>query len=208
MKLYIAIAHQGNQRGGHSRNISKEPIMYSKIFAGAAIALALVAAGCSSPTPLSSTASSASGAAAGSGAGAATVGTQPVAKSTVAAVVVHPLDDPKSPLAARSVYFDFDSYVVHASNAAILDNHGKYMLSHQTANLRLEGHADERGGREYNLALGQKRAEAALQSLKLLGVSDKRMEAISFGKEKPVGLGHDEESWSKNRRADLNYKTR
>ena len=82
------------------------------------------------------------------------------------------------------------------------------MLNHQTANLRLEGHADERGGREYNLALGQKRAEAALQSLKLLGVSDKRMEAISFGKEKPVGLGHDEESWSKNRRADLNYKTR
>lgn len=178
--------------------------MHSKFLSGAALGLALAITGCTTTTPLEPTPATATG----SGATAATGGMQPVAKSAVQPVVAHPLDDPKSPLAAKSVYFDLDSYVIHASDSVVLDNHGKYLLGHPSAALRLEGNADERGGREYNLALGQKRAEAALKALKLLGVSEARMEAISYGKEKPVALGHDEESWSKNRRADLSYKTR
>lgn len=178
--------------------------MYSKLFSGAALGLALTITGCGTTTPLDSSAANAAGSGATAGAG----GTQPAAKSAVQPVVAHPLDDPKSPLAAKSVYFDLDSYVIHAADTVVLDNHGKYLSGHPAAALRLEGNADERGGREYNLALGQKRAEAALKALRLLGVSDGRMEAISYGKEKPMALGHDEESWSKNRRVDLNYKAR
>jgi len=175
--------------------------MDSRYFSGALMGLVLAVAGCSTSTPLAPTAAT-------TVASSAADGAQAPAKSAVKAVVVDPLDDPKSPLAARSVYFDFDSYVVRAADGAILDNHGKYMTGHPTASLRLEGNADERGGREYNLALGQKRAEAALKALRLLGVPEARMEAVSFGKEKPVALGHDEEAWAKNRRADLNYKAR
>lgn len=178
--------------------------MHSKLLCGVALGVALAITGCSTTTHLEPSSTNSAGA----GAGAASGGTQPMAKTAVQPVVANPLDDPKSPLAARSVYFDLDSYVIHANDTVVLDNHGKYLLSHPTAALRLEGNADERGGREYNLALGQKRAEAALKALRLLGVAETRMEAISYGKEKPVALGHDEESWSKNRRADLSYKTR
>lgn len=130
------------------------------------------------------------------------------AQSAVQTVALHPLDDPKSSLAGRSVYFDFDSYLVHAADRPLIEAHAKYLVSSRTAKVRIEGNGDERGGSEYNLALGQKRAEAVLKSLQLLGAPTGEMEAVSFGKERPVDLGHDENAWTKNRRADFNYVIR
>lgn len=123
--------------------------------------------------------------------------------ATVSAVS-DPLNDPKGVLAKRSVYFDFDSYVVKSDAKPVLDAHSKYLASNKRK-IVIQGNTDERGGSEYNLALGQKRAEAVRKSLNLLGVPDAQMEAVSFGKEKPKATGHDEASWAENRRADIAY---
>ena len=133
---------------------------------------------------------------------------KPASQSAVKAVTVHPLDDPKSALANRSVYFELDSAQVAAASTQLLNEHGNYLRTHSSAKIRLEGNADERGGREYNLALGQKRADAVDKALQLLGVAGSQLEAVSYGKEKPAVLGHDEASWAKNRRADMVYQTR
>lgn len=109
-------------------------------------------------------------------------------------------------LANRSVYFDFDAYVVRDDGKPVVDAHGKYLANHKARQVLIQGNTDERGGSEYNLALGQKRAEAVRKSLAALGASDGQMEAVSFGKEKPKATGHDEASWSQNRRADIVYK--
>jgi peptidoglycan-associated lipoprotein len=130
------------------------------------------------------------------------------AQSTVKTVTLNPLDDPRSSLAKRSVYFDFDSFLIQDADRPLIDAHAKYLASSRTAKVRIEGNADERGGREYNLALGQRRAEAVLKSLTLLGAPTAELEATSFGKEKPVDTGHNETAWVKNRRADLNYFSR
>lgn len=108
-------------------------------------------------------------------------------------------------LAKRSVYFDFDSYIVKDEFKPLVEAHAKYLGDHKVGKIAIQGNADERGGSEYNLALGQKRAEAVRKSLALLGVPDSQMEAVSFGKEKPKALGHDEASWAENRRADIVY---
>lgn len=118
---------------------------------------------------------------------------------------VDPLNDPKGVLAQRSVYFDYNSFDVKPEFQSTLEAHAKFLRENTNRRVSLEGHADERGSREYNLALGQKRAEAVRRALTLLGVSDKQLEAVSFGEEKPRGLGHDEASWAENRRADLRY---
>lgn len=107
---------------------------------------------------------------------------------------------------ARVVYFDFDSFVIKDEFRGLLDAHAKSLTADKSRRMQIEGHTDERGGREYNLALGQKRAEAVAKSLQLLGVSDNQLEAVSYGKERPVAEGHDEESWAKNRRAELKDK--
>lgn len=169
-------------------------------------AMLAVLAGCSS-TQLAEPAAATSGAAAATNAARPSASAQSSA-TTVKTVTVHPLDDPKSPLAKRSVYFDFDSFVVRESEQPVVESHAGYLSKARTAKVRIEGNADERGGSEYNLALGQKRSEAVLKSLKLLGVPESELEATSFGKEKPVDLGHDEAAWAKNRRADLNYVSR
>jgi len=103
----------------------------------------------------------------------------------------------------RVVYFDFDSFVIKDEFKGLLDAHAKVLVRNSGRRLVVEGHTDDRGGREYNLALGQKRAEAVLRSLTLLGVSDKQVEAVSFGEERPASAGADESSWAKNRRAEL-----
>jgi peptidoglycan-associated lipoprotein len=126
--------------------------------------------------------------------------------NTVTAGSVDPLNDPKGVLAQRSVYFDYDSYVVKPEAQPIVEAHAKYLASHKDRKVVIQGNTDERGGREYNLALGQKRAEAVRKSMALLGVSDSQMEAVSFGKEKPKATGSDEASWAENRRADIVYQ--
>ena len=133
------------------------------------------------------------------------LGTQPN-PNAVAQVTVYPLNDPNSPLAKRSVYFDFDSYSVKDEYQSVLQAHAQYLKTHPERHVLIQGNTDERGTSEYNLALGQRRAEAVRRSLALMGVADSQMEAVSLGKEKPVALGHDEESWAQNRRADLVYQ--
>jgi peptidoglycan-associated lipoprotein len=125
---------------------------------------------------------------------------QPVTTST------DPLNDPQGILAKRSVYFDYDSYIVKDDFKPVVEAHGKYLVSHKDRKVVIQGNTDERGGSEYNLALGQKRAEAVRKSLSLLGVPDSQMEAVSFGKEKPKATGHDEAAWAENRRADIAYQ--
>ncbi|MBV8157631.1 MAG: peptidoglycan-associated lipoprotein Pal [Dyella sp.] len=132
-----------------------------------------------------------------------TTTTQPVAPTQQ--TKLDPLNDPSSVLAKRSVYFDFDKYEVRADQRDVVDAHGRYLSGNQAASVRVEGNADERGSREYNLALGQKRAEAVRKAMVQLGANDKQIEAISNGKEKPKATGHDEASWTENRRDDLVY---
>jgi len=103
----------------------------------------------------------------------------------------------------RVVYFDFDSFTVKDDYNAMVEAHAKALAANKGQRMVVEGHTDERGGREYNLALGQKRAEAVVKSLALLGASDSQLEAVSFGKERPAAEGHDEDAWAKNRRAEL-----
>lgn len=117
-----------------------------------------------------------------------------------------PLKDPNNILSKRSVYFPFDQYVIDDKYRALIQAHAAYLKSHPEAKATLEGNADERGGAEYNLALGQKRAEAVRKMMELNGASAKQMEAISFGKEKPKAAGHNETAWAENRRTDVHYK--
>jgi len=106
----------------------------------------------------------------------------------------------------RVVLFDFDSYTVKDDYRGLIDAHAKRLMNDRKLALSLEGHTDERGGREYNLALGQKRAEAVAKSLTLLGVNASQVEAVSFGKERPAATGSDEAAWAKNRRVELKDK--
>ena len=175
------------------------------VMAGAVFAFVL--AGCSSvnldeqkPAPI--TDASAGGASTGAG-------TDPRAVAPVdaqSARGVDPFNDPNSPLYKKSVFFDFDSFVVKSEFQPVVEAHGKYLASTKNRRIVIEGNTDERGGREYNLALGQKRAEAVKQRLMLLGATDSQIETVSFGKEKPRAMGSNEEAWAQNRRADIVYK--
>lgn len=107
---------------------------------------------------------------------------------------------------SRVIYFDYDSFEVKAESAATLEANARYLNANRTRRVNLEGHTDERGGREYNLALGQKRAESVRRALSLLGVPETQMEAVSFGEEKPAQTGFDEAAFSKNRRVELTYR--
>jgi peptidoglycan-associated lipoprotein len=114
--------------------------------------------------------------------------------------------DPKSPLAQRRLLFDYDSSAIRDEYRTLLEMHAKFLIKENSARLILQGHADERGSREYNLALGQRRAESVYNALNLLGVPDAQMEAVSLGEEKPVVEGHDESSWAQNRRTEILYQ--
>jgi peptidoglycan-associated lipoprotein len=113
--------------------------------------------------------------------------------------------DPASPLAQRSILFDFDSFVVKDEYRPMLEAHAGYLLAKRDARIVLQGNADERGSREYNLALGQKRADAVRKALALLGVTEAQMEAVSFGEEKPRNEADTEAAYAENRRTDLVY---
>ncbi len=155
-------------------------------------------AGTTTSTPVSNTTGNPSSNASGSGTSTA-ITTVQAASSTSA--------QPQSGLLAqRSVYFDYDSYVIREEAKTMLNAHAQHLSNNLGLRVALEGHTDERGGREYNLALGQKRANAVQQALQLLGVSTAQMEASSFGKEKPKALGSAESDYAENRRVDIQYK--
>ena len=167
-------------------------------FAGAA---ALLVAGCASKVPLvddksvpiESRTGTAPGAGAGAGAGQSGV-TTVNAGSTAAAS------------APRIVYFDFDSYTIKDEYRGLIETNAKALAGAKAKRMTVEGHTDERGGREYNLALGQKRAETVARAMSLLGVNADQVEAVSFGKERPAAQGSDEAAWAKNRRAEIKDK--
>ena len=115
------------------------------------------------------------------------------------------LKDPRSPLSKRSVYFDYDSYVVKDEFQALLTAHGKFLVANPKMKMLIQGNADERGSREYNLALGQKRADAVRKALTLLGAREDQLEAVSLGEEKPACSDSTEDCWAKNRRGDMLY---
>jgi peptidoglycan-associated lipoprotein len=104
------------------------------------------------------------------------------------------------------IYFDYDSYVVKPEFQSAIEGHARFLKANNGRRIVIEGHTDERGGREYNLALGQKRSEAVRRALGLLGVTDAQVEAVSFGEEKPAAGGGDESSWAQNRRAEIAYR--
>lgn len=106
---------------------------------------------------------------------------------------------------AHVVFFDYDSFVVKAEARPVIESHARFLQANKQSKAMLEGHTDKRGGREYNLALGQKRAEAVQRALVLLGVPDSQIEAVSYGKEKPAVQGADEAAWAKNRRVEFKY---
>lgn len=115
------------------------------------------------------------------------------------------LKDPRSPLSKRSIYFDYDSYVVKDEYQSLLVAHSKFLAAHADMKILIQGNADERGSREYNLALGQKRSDAIKKALSLLGIAENQMESVSLGKEKPTCTEATEECWAKNRRGDILY---
>ena len=118
------------------------------------------------------------------------------------------LADPASPLATRIIYFDYDSATVSDSSLAVLEQHGNFIAGNGNVSVRLEGHADERGSREYNIGLGDRRAQSVRRILLFQGASSGQVETVSFGEEKPQSFGHDEAAWSQNRRVELIYNVR
>lgn len=116
------------------------------------------------------------------------------------------LTDPGSKLAKRSIYFDLDKYEVKAEYSDLVAAHAKYLVANRGFKVLLQGNTDERGSREYNLSLGQKRADAVKRSLVLLGAKEDQVESVSLGEEKPKSEGHDESAWAENRRADILYR--
>lgn len=162
--------------------------------------------GCGSSVKLDDTpVESRTGSAVGQGAGAGASGQPQSQVSSVNLTGAGAQGDAASQL-ARTVYFDFDSYVVKDEYRPVVSSYAKVLTGASQRRLTIEGHTDERGGREYNLALGQKRAEAVRKSLELLGVKDAQMEAVSYGEERPAVQGATEEAWAKNRRAELNLR--
>ena len=160
--------------------------------------LALLIAGCSS-TP--DTGAEQSGAPVEGRDGVRTVTAGGVGSSQLPAI----LTDPKSILSKRSVYFDYDSYVVKDEYRALVDAHARYLQANRNAKVTMHGHTDERGTREYNIALGQKRSDAVKKALMLLGAREEQLESVSLGEEKPACVDQSESCWAKNRRGDMLY---
>ena len=171
-------------------------------------ALAAVLAGCGSNVkldpPIQGSGADAT-ATQGAGAGAAGAG---AGQSTVTQVQAGPAGaDAAGPAGVgRVIYFDFDSFTVKPEYQGLVDQHARFLQGNRGRSVAVEGHTDERGSREYNLALGQKRAEAVRRALTLVGANDAQIEAVSFGEEKPAVSGSSEDAYSQNRRVEIRYR--
>jgi peptidoglycan-associated lipoprotein len=178
-------------------NIAQEKFMKRLVIPAA---LALLVAACSS-TPEGGDQSGAPVESRAGGPSVATVTTGGVDGGRLPAV----LTDPKSILSKRSVYFDYDSYEVKAEYKDLVTAHAKFLTENRQFRMLIQGNTDERGSREYNLALGQKRADAIKKMMALLGAREDQLEAVSLGEEKPKNEGHGEAAWAENRRGDMLY---
>jgi peptidoglycan-associated lipoprotein len=186
--------------GGHMRKIL------------AAAFLAAFVAGCqTTPTttqesaPIddkSATAGASSGAQTSGTTGSGVTGTTGAGAGATAA---SPLRDPNSMLSKRAIYFDYDSFIVRDEFKPLVEAHAKYLQQNRDAKMTIQGHTDERGPREYNIALGQKRSDSVKRMMLLMGATEIQIETVSFGKEKPRNPGHDEGAWAENRRDDIVY---
>jgi peptidoglycan-associated lipoprotein len=136
---------------------------------------------------------------------AAPVATAPAAEAPAVVDPLAAVKDANNILSHRSVYFDFDKYDIKSTYQTLVEAHAKFLTSNENVKVLIQGNTDERGSREYNLALGQKRAEAVKKALGLLGAKEAQLEAVSLGEEKPKATGHGEEAWTENRRADILY---
>jgi peptidoglycan-associated lipoprotein len=172
------------------------------LYWGVIVLLGMLISGCTS-TGQEKAAADAEAAGAGAEAGMPGGEATPLAKGE--GLQMDPLHDPASPLSKRIIYFDFDSAQVRTDYVDVIAAHGQYLASHPNQHVRLEGHTDERGSREYNLGLGEYRAQTVSQMLKLEGVDGAQLELISYGEEMPAAFGHDEESWELNRRVEIVY---
>ncbi|MBL8396396.1 MAG: peptidoglycan-associated lipoprotein Pal [Candidatus Accumulibacter sp.] len=164
-------------------------------------ALALLVAACSSTPESTDQAGGAPVESRGGGPSVATVTTGGVDGNRLPAV----LTDPKSILSKRSVYFDYDSYEVKAEYKDLVAAHAKFLSENRQFKMLIQGNTDERGSREYNLALGQKRADAIRKMMALLGAREEQLESVSLGEEKPKNEGHSDSAWAENRRGDMLY---
>ena len=135
-------------------------------------------------------------------------GTEDSGTVTSATAPRHPLDDPATPLGTHTIYFEFDSSDVPTSAQPVIEAHAAYLSKHAGASVTLEGHADERGSREYNIGLGEKRALAVRRLMSLLGATGPQIRTISYGEERPADAGHEESAWQLNRRVEIVYRTR
>lgn len=167
------------------------------------LALSFVLAGCGSTVPLSDVpvtdaAAKPVGNASSEGAGATSTGVAPVDLTQTTTPVTVAAEK-------RVIYFDYDSFAIKPEFQSLIAEHARLIKAQSGRRVVIEGHTDERGGREYNLALGQKRAESVVGALTVLGVSGSQIEAVSFGKEKPASQGADESAFAKNRRAEIRY---
>jgi peptidoglycan-associated lipoprotein len=177
-----------------------------------ALILAALLAGCSSggdvrpdETAASAGPSAQDAAAAEAAAAAAAEAARLAAAADAAAVRIDPLDDPRGQLARRVIYFDFDRSDIKPEYLEVLAAHARYLVENPTVRVRLEGHADERGSREYNIGLGDRRAQAVRRILSFQGVASTQQTTVSYGEERPVADGHDEAAWTRNRRVELVY---
>ena len=190
----------------------------------AALIVALALTGCSSTGTTKTDAAQAAGASAakgraggggpeigrygaageGAGGGTGSYGAGAYGEGAGAGGVGDP-NDPSSPLSRRVIYFQYDSYEVLPEYVSVVNSHGNYLLSNSGRSITLEGHADERGSSEYNIALGEQRARAVARMLTVQGVSEEQIQIVSFGEEKPASSGHDDGSWQQNRRVEITY---
>lgn len=179
-----------------------------KSISASLLASACLVLGACSSTPIT-TGDNASGASSLKS-GASTTGAQGNAagatarpQSQVATVALPGSGAGATPSSERSVYFDYDDFSIHSPGMRLVERHGSYLAARPGTAIKIEGNADERGSREYNLALGQKRAESVGRALALLGAEPQQVEAVSFGEERPAVQGSDEAAWAKNRRAEI-----
>lgn len=132
--------------------------------------------------------------------------TKPLPSDKVTGTALSPLKDPNNILSKRSVYFDYDSNLVKDEFKPVVSAHAKYLSQNKGTNMTIQGNTDDRGSREYNLALGQRRADAVKQMMQLMGAPAGQIETVSFGEEKPRAQGEDDKAYSENRRADIVYQ--